>query len=83
MSISGIVLTLSEDPCLSASAMGTLGSDPRITLGERFDRRVAAVAETGGVEGDRRLWDDLHNTPGIVRVDVTFVELGGNDPELE
>jgi len=83
MSISGIVLTLCEDPAGAASALESLGADPRISLGERFDRRVAAVAETPSVGGDRQLWDDLHNTPGVLRVDVTFVELDGTDPEME
>lgn len=74
MSISGLVLTLSNDSRAEA-AMSTLASDPRLTVGERFDRRVAVVATTPSVESDRELWDDLRSIPGIAFVDVTFVHL--------
>ncbi|MFO0836539.1 MAG: hypothetical protein U0638_16350 [Phycisphaerales bacterium] len=75
MAVSGIVVTLSDDRGLAKAALESLSTDPRLTLGERFDRRLAAVAETPSVRDDRDLWDDLNALPGVVRVDVTFVAL--------
>lgn len=75
MAVSGLVVTLSPDDGLAQRAIHSLRDDPRLTLGERFGRRLALVAETGGVPEDRALWDDLHSTEGIDSVDVTFVAL--------
>ncbi len=83
MAISGIVLTLCIDPAGAESAIQALVQDSRIMLGDRFDRRVAAVAETPSAHADRDLWDDLRGTPGILNVDVTFVGLDEVDPEME
>lgn len=74
MSISGLVLTLSDDDS-AGTVVSTLAADPRITLGEKFGRRLAIVAETSSVESDRELWDYLRGLPGITNVDVTFVHL--------
>lgn len=74
MSISGLVLTLSHDATADV-AVSELAIDPRLTLGDRFGRRLAIVAETASVEADRDLWDRLRGTPGITNVDVAFVHL--------
>lgn len=74
MAISGLVVTLSDDAAATA-ALSMLCNDPRFTLGERFGRRVAVVAETPSVDSDRALWDELRGHPGITNVDVTFVHL--------
>lgn len=74
MAISGLVVTLSDNAAALA-ALSMLSNDPRITLGERFDRRVAVVADTPSVESDRALWDELRGHPGVTNVDVTFVHL--------
>jgi len=76
-------LTLCEDGAVAALALESLAKDSRITLGERFDRRVAAVAETGSAHADRDLWDDLRSIPGVVNVDVTFVALDPVGPDTE
>lgn len=74
MSISGLVITLSDD--ISADqTLSVLAADPRLFLGERFGRRLAVVADTPSFESDRDLWDQLRSTPGITNVDVTFVHL--------
>jgi len=74
MAISGLVVTLSEDPA-GAAALTVLNSEPRLTLGERFGRRVAVVAETPSARDDRELFDELRAMPGITQVDVTYVHL--------
>lgn len=82
MAISGLVVTLSDDAAAEA-AFSALTSDPRLTLGERFGRRVAVVAETPGVHDDRELFNDLQGTPGITHVDVTFVHLDAEPAATE
>lgn len=74
MSISGLVVTLSDDRAAD-TALASLAADPRLTIGEQFGRRLAIVAETPGVASDRELWDELRGTSGITNVDVTFVHL--------
>lgn len=74
MAISGLVVTLSEHDA-AAAALLSLASDPRLTLGERFGRRVALVAETRSAHEDRLLFDDLRGLPGVANVDVAFVHL--------
>ena len=75
MSISGLVIILKDDSSGTERALRTLASDARLTLGERFGRRIAAVAETTSVQADRDLWDDLRANPDVEYVDVTFVGL--------
>jgi hypothetical protein len=72
MAVSGLVVTLSDDAA-AAAALSKLLSDPRITVGDRFGRRLAAVAETPSVHADHLLFDELRSTRGIVHVDVAFV----------
>lgn len=79
MSISGLVLTLSDDASAEA-ALSRLAVDSRLVLGERFGRRLPVVAETPSVQGDRDLWDQLRASPGITNVDVAFVHL--DEPPL-
>ena len=74
MAISGLVVTLSDDAA-GAAVLSVLATNPQLTLGERFGRRVAVVAETPSVHADRDLFDELRSTPGITQVDVTFVHL--------
>lgn len=74
MSVSGLVVTLSDDVA-AQSALTMLAADPRLTLGDRFERRLAIVAETPSAKADLDLWDQLRSTPGITNVDVTFVHL--------
>lgn len=81
MSISGLVITLSEDPAEARAATEALSADPRLQLGDVFGRRLALVAETEDAVGDRELWDDLRATPGVVHVDVAFVHLSHAEPD--
>ena len=75
MAISGLVVTLADDQAVADAAVALLKADPRLTIGERFGRRLALVADTPSVPADRSLWDELRQTPGVVYVDVTFVHL--------
>ncbi|QYK49290.1 MAG: hypothetical protein KF838_05415 [Phycisphaeraceae bacterium] len=74
MAISGLVVTLAEDP-VGVSALTALAADSRLTLGDRYGQRIALVAETPSARDDHDLFDQLRQRPGIVQVDVTFVHL--------
>ncbi len=74
MAVSGLVVTLSDDAAADA-ALSRWAADPRITLGERFGRRIAVVADTPSVNDDHSLFDELRSTSGITHVDVAFVHL--------
>jgi hypothetical protein len=83
MAISGLVVTLAEDDAAADAAVTMLEGDPRLTLGERFGRRLALVADTPSVHADRALWDELRGNPGITNVDVTFVHLDAEPASSE
>lgn len=80
MSISGLVVTLSDNS-LADAATAALAADPRLTLGGQFGRQLAIVADTPGVASDRDLWDQLRTMPGITNVDVTYVHLDADPGE--
>lgn len=79
MSISGLVLTLENDPPLAESAIRVLSQDPRITLGDRAGERLAIVVETGSRFEDEEVYAALKSTPGVRFVDVAFVEFGSGE----
>lgn len=81
LAISGLVLTLVEDVAAADRAMTALSRDPRVTVGERYGRRIALVAETPDAASDQSLFDELRMMPGIEHVDVTFVGLDDTDTE--
>ncbi|MBS0198697.1 MAG: hypothetical protein JSR77_18270 [Planctomycetes bacterium] len=55
--------------------MTLLTSDRRLSVGERFGRRIAVIAETPSAEADRSLWDELCAMPGVEFIDVAYVGL--------
>jgi len=68
--ISGLVLTLSIDPELAASAIEALQTHPELELGEMADRWIPVTVCSGNTKAIHR-W--LEETPGIEMVDVAFV----------
>lgn len=75
MAISGLNLLLSHDENQARAALDAITRDSRLTLGPRFGRRIALVAETSGADADADLWRDLHAAPGVVSVEVTFISV--------
>jgi hypothetical protein len=68
--ISGLLITLAGDPRASEGAVSALRADHRIVLGERSGPRLPVVVDTPDRETDRRLWRDLNEHPGILKVDL-------------
>ncbi|MBM4100722.1 MAG: hypothetical protein FJ256_00465 [Phycisphaerae bacterium] len=79
MAISGLVVTLADDP-LGETALAALTADSRLTVGERFGQRLALVAETPCARDDHDLFDELRQLPGVTHVDVAYVRLD-TDPD--
>lgn len=73
MPISGLVITLAEDPPWRTAALAALRDHPAIEVGEPTANRVPVVVDTADEEEDRRLWEWLHALPGVVLVVVAFI----------
>ncbi len=73
MPISGLVITLSNDPALAEQALAFLNGDRRIELGERRGPCQPIVVDTTDLHEDHRLRAQVCEQDGILKVDVTFV----------
>ena len=73
MTISGVILTLVDDPNLADEAMQWIQGAPELTLGHIDGARIAVVAETSDPRADRRLFHTLNEQRGIAHVDITSV----------
>ncbi len=75
MSISGLLITLADDPNASETAISTLKADPRIDVGERRGPYLPVVADTTGKHENQRLWDELRELAGVINVNLVFADL--------
>ncbi len=73
MPISGLVITLSDTPALAETALATLRRDRRIEFGKRLGQCQPVVVDTADNDEDGRLWKQLNEQQGILKVDVVFV----------
>lgn len=73
MIISGLLLTLSEDPRLAERAERTLRARPGFTLAARARRWLPAVVEVEDARAGRELHEWLEALPGVDFVDVVQV----------
>ncbi|MHC4303426.1 MAG: chaperone NapD [Planctomycetota bacterium] len=75
MPISGLLITLDDDPNASETAISTLKADPRIDVGEQRGPYLPVVADTAGKQENQRLWDELHELPGVMNVNLVFAHV--------
>lgn len=86
MPISGLVLTLSEDPGLRLALLDALRLVPRVTVGEPRGGRLPIVTETGSIREDEALFEELVRTPGVLAVELAYhdfsdvEDFGGRPP---
>ena len=73
MPVSGLVVSLSDEPQPRAESLALIGREPRITVGVVEANRLAIVVDTASSEEDRRLWEWLGSLPGVSFVEVAFV----------
>jgi hypothetical protein len=75
MPISGLVVTLSEDPAERANAIAVLSRDARLELGEPTGARLPVVAETASAQAAEDLFRSLFDVSGVAFVDVVSVDV--------
>ncbi|MHC4218586.1 MAG: hypothetical protein ACYSU7_09050 [Planctomycetota bacterium] len=75
MTISGLLITLTNDPEISDTAISALKADPRVDVGERRGPYLPVVTETAGKHENQCLWDELRELAGVVTVNLVFAHL--------
>jgi nitrate reductase NapAB chaperone NapD len=83
MSISGLIITLTEQPTESAIAIQRLSADGRFTLGRRERYLLPAVLEArSDFEAEEAVrW--LTDVPGVLKVDVVYVRFAEDAEEAQ
>jgi hypothetical protein len=79
MPVSGLVITLESDPRAHAQALQIMAQDPRITVGERFGLRLAAVSDTCSSAEAEELISALFRVPGVAFVDIVCIDMSLDD----
>ena len=75
MAISGLVITLDDDPERRRAALAALRADERLTLGEPTGNHLPLIAETRRAREGVELIEDLFTQPGVRFVDVVSVDM--------
>jgi len=70
--LSSLIVTLSDNPLLRASALASLAVRADLQLGEPGGSWVPAVLESSD---PRAVFSEIETLPGVVLVEVVFVEL--------
>ena len=73
MPVSGLVISLSEEPDLQAEALAAIGYRSEITMGVLEANQLAVVLDTPSSHQDKLLWQWLNSLPGVSLVEVAFV----------
>lgn len=73
MPVSGLVVSLAEEPELRQLAIDAIGRESRIEIGSIHSNRMAIVIDTASSDEDKQLWNWLMDLPGVVFVDVALV----------
>ena len=73
MAISGIVITLSDDPDQQTQTMAKLAADPRLELGQAKGNQLPAVLCTPSVDDDQHAFDVISAVEGVVCVSIAVV----------
>jgi hypothetical protein len=73
MPVSGLVVSLTQEPELRRKTVDAIRGEPRIDIGPIHSDRMALVIDTASSAEDKQLWDWLKQLPGVVFVDVALV----------
>lgn len=80
MPINGLLVTLSSDPELATEACERIRGRAGLESGERQERWLPLVADTGGDREARDLHAWLEALPGVEQVGVILVGLDESNP---
>jgi hypothetical protein len=73
MPVSGLVVSLCQEPQARAEAIEAIGREPRITMGTQEGNRLAVVLDTDSSQQDQQIWQWLRSLPGVSLLEVAFV----------
>jgi len=73
MTVSGLVVTLEEEPNACAHALAALAADERVLCGEAHGLRLPLITETTTLAEAEALFEALACTRGVAFVDVVSV----------
>lgn len=73
MPVSGLVVSLRDDPQSRVEALAAISQQAQITMGAVEQNRLAIVLDTTSTQEDKRLWDWLGSLPGVLLLEVAFV----------
>lgn len=79
MSVSGLVITLSEEPSARDRALESLEAYPGIERGQLSDRWLPVVVERPDDESGEAVFREISLLPGVEYVDVVFVHFENAD----
>ena len=81
MPVSGLVLTLNDDPTLRSDAIAAIEADERLTIGDAQGLHLPVVAETDTIgEGKQLLREELMDIDGVVFVKLITVNFEDQVP---
>lgn len=80
MPVSGLVVSLRDEPQLRAEALAAIRREARITIGAFKANRLAIVLDTASSDEDRQLWDWLGSLSGVSFVEIAFVGFEQSNP---
>ena len=83
MPVSGLVATVTPSAEVEAVCR-TLQREPAVQLGQPEGRRIPLVVDTPDRDTDKRVWQRLSATPGLLNLDVVFVGFDeGQQPDCQ
>ena len=73
MPVSGLVVSLANEPNLRETAIDAIRQESQIEIGVINSLRMAVVVDTPSSEEDKEIWTWLNALPGVTFVDVAMV----------
>ena len=73
MPVSGLVVSLANEPNLRETAIDAIRQESQIEIGVINSLRMAVVVDTPSSEEDKEIWNWLNALPGVTFVDVAMV----------
>lgn len=82
MPISGLVVTLLDEPFAREASLAAMREHPFLDIGEIAEGRVPVVVDTLDENEDRLVWEWLHSLPGVALVVVAFISFDDDSQSL-
>lgn len=80
MPISGLVVTLADDPSAREVCLAALRDHPALETGALAGGRIPVVVDSSDEDEDRLIWEWLHLLPGVLLVVVAYISFDDDSP---